>query len=152
MPVESMLMRLIIGWVHPLVTPGICNFEFSSLIISFFVNPGLHTDLGLSKMIVSIILIGELSVAVLALPALPKTFSTSGTDLIILSCTCKILFTSELETSGSVTGINKIEPSSNGGINSRPRLITSGTLISKAMMFTAIVVFLQLKHPLITGS
>ena len=36
-------------------------------------------------------LIGELSVAVFALPALPNTFSTSGTDLMILSCTCKIV-------------------------------------------------------------
>ena len=145
-------MRLIIGCVHPFVTPGICNFEFSSLIISFFVRSERHCDFGFSIIIVSTILIGELSVAVLALPAFPKTSSTSGTDFIILSCTCKILFTSELETSGKVTGIKRIEPSSNGGINSRPKLITNGMLMSNAITFTAIVVLLHRIHPLITGS
>ena len=141
-----------IGCVHPFVTPGICNFELSSLIISFFVRPDLHCDFGFSSTIVSIILIGELSVALLALPALPKTFSTSGTDLIILSCTCKIFFTSELETSGKVTGMKRIEPSSSGGINSRPRLNNNGMMTIKAIILTAIVVFLHLRHALITGS
>src|SRR6266480_1458394 len=103
-------------------------------------------------MIVTIMLIGELSVAVLALPALPSTFSTSGTDLMILSCTCNIRFTSELETSGSVTGIKRIEPSSKGGMNSRPRLSNNGILINKAIILTAIVVFLQRIQPLIMGS
>ncbi len=151
-PVESILIRLMIGCVHPFVTPGRCNFEFNSLMMSFFVNPGRHCDFGFKRMIVSIMLIGELSVAVLALPAFPKTFSTSGTDFIILSCTCRILFTSELETSGNVTGINRMEPSSSGGINSRPRLINIGILMMSASMFTPIVVFLHLMHFLITGS
>ena len=92
-------------------------------------------------------LMGELSVAVLARPALPKTFFTSGTDLISLSCTCKIRLASLLETSGSVTGMNKIEPSSSGGINSLPKLSSIGILIAKAMMLTASVVFrLSLIH------
>jgi hypothetical protein len=54
-------------------------------MISLLVLPALHSLWGLSKMIVSIILIGLLSVAVLALPAFPKTWVTSGIDFIILS-------------------------------------------------------------------
>src|SRR5487761_1914660 len=151
-PVESILILLIIGCVQPLVTPGICNFLLSSFTISSFFIPGLHSDFGFNKIIVSIILMGELSVAVLALPALPKTFLTSGTEAIILSCTCNILFTSELETSGIVTGINRIEPSSNGGINSLPKLMMSGILTSNAIMFKAIVVLRHLMHHLMIGS
>src|SRR5665647_780039 len=151
-PVESILILLIIGCVHPLVTPGICNFLLSSFTISSFVLPGLHSDFGFSNLIVSIILIGELSVAVFALPALPRTFFTSGTEAIILSCTCKIRFTSVLEISGIVTGINKIEPSSNGGINSFPKLMISGILTSKAIMFIAIVVLRHLIHQRMSGS
>ena len=56
-------------------------------------------------MIVSIMLIGELSVAVFALPALPRTCDTSGMVFMILSCTCNNLLASELEISGMVTGI-----------------------------------------------
>jgi len=53
---------------------------------------------------------------------------------MILSCTCNIRFTSELETSGKVTGIKSRDPSSNGGINSLPRLRIRGMLINKAMI------------------
>src|SRR6185312_17565686 len=111
---------------------------------SSFVFPALHSDFGFNKTIVSIMLIGELSVALLALPALPNTFFTSGTEAIILSWICRILFTSVLETSGIITGINKIEPSSSGGINSRPRLKIKGILISKAMILIAMVVLRHL--------
>src|SRR5665647_3617562 len=147
-----MLILLMMGCVHPLVTPGICNLLLSSFTISSFVLPGLHSDLGFNKIIVSIMLIGELSVAVLARPALPKTFFTSGTEAIILSCTCNILFTSVLEISGIVTGINRIEPSSNGGINSLPKLMMSGILTSNAIMFIAIVVLRHLIHQRMSGS
>ena len=151
-PVDSILIRLIMGCVHPLVTPGICNLALSSLMTSFLLIPFLHSDCGFSSTMVSIMLIGELSVAVFALPALPKTFFTSGTDLMSLSCTCKMRFASLLLTSGSVTGMNKIEPSSSGGINSLPRLISMGILMANAMMFTASVVFRHLIQVRMTGS
>src|SRR5580765_4412830 len=152
MPVESILMRLIIGCVQPLVTPGICSLLFNSLMISFFVIPFRHSFFGFSMTMVSIMLIGELSVAVFALPAFPNTDFTSGSEEMILSCTCKILFTSLLETSGSVTGINNTVPSSSGGINSLPRLMIIGMLIASAITLMAIVVFRHLIQARITGS
>ena len=63
----------------------------------------------------------------------------------------RIRLISVLETSGKVTGINKIDCSSNGGINSRPILISIGIEISNAIIFTPIVVFLFLIHARITG-
>src|SRR6185437_11952657 len=151
-PVDSMLILLIIGCVQPLVTPGICSLLFSSLMMLSLVTPFLHSLLGFSITIVSIILIGELSVAVLALPALPSTDFTSGSEARILSCTCKILFTSLLDTSGSVTGMNNMEPSSSGGINSLPKLITIGTLAARAITIIPMVVLRHLIHARITGS
>src|ERR1019366_4729800 len=65
--------------------------------------------------------------------------------------TCKILFISELLASGIVTGINKILPSSSGGINSVPKLIIIGMLIQSAIKFIPIVVFLHFKQILIIG-
>jgi hypothetical protein len=78
---RSIFIRLIIGCVKPLV-PGIWFIIYFIYDITL-VLPALHSLWGLSKMIVSIIL--ELSVAVLALPAFPKTWVTSGIDFIILS-------------------------------------------------------------------
>ena len=152
MPVESILIRLMMGCVHPLVTPGICSLAFSSLMMSFLVRFFLHSLCGFNSTIVSIMLMGELSVAVFALPALPSTFFTSGIDLISLSCTCKILFASLLDTSGKVTGIKRMEPSSSGGINSRPKLNSIGILIARAMILMASVVFLHLMQVRISGS
>ncbi|MNX86620.1 hypothetical protein D3C86_1185090 [compost metagenome] len=151
-PVASILMRLMMGCVQPFTTPGICNFASSSVTMSFLVMPSRHSLFGFSVMMVSIMLMGELSVAVLARPAFPKTLSTSGTDLIILSCTCKIRFASALDTSGSVTGINKILCSSNGGINSVPKFLSKGIVINNAITLIAIVVFLHFNTVLITGS
>ena len=122
-----MLILLMMGCVQPLVTPGICNFAFNSLMMLSLLMPFLHSDLGLSRIMVSIMLIGELSVAVLALPALPRTCATSGTDEINLSCTCKMRLASELDTSGRVTGIKSKLPSSSGGINSEPILVSRKT-------------------------
>jgi hypothetical protein len=79
-------------------------------------------------MIVSIILIGLLSVAVLALPLFLK-HGLPQELIFYLVLNLQYSFTSELETSGKVTGINKIDPSSKGGINSEPRRYTS-TLLS----------------------
>src|SRR5665213_58827 len=150
-PVESILIRLIIGCVQPLVTPGICSLLLSSLMMLSFETPFLHSLRGFNITIVSIILIGELSVAEFTLPALPSTDFTSGSLARILSWTCKILFTSALETSGKVTGIKRMLPSSNGGINSVPRLITIGTLAASAIIITVIVILRHLMQVLMRG-
>jgi hypothetical protein len=55
-----------------------------------------------------------------------------GIPLMILSCTCSNLLASEFEISGRVTGIKSRDPSSKGGINSRPRFIIIGILMSSA--------------------
>jgi hypothetical protein len=62
-----------------------------------------------------------------------------------------ILFISELETSGIVTGINKREPSSKGGMNSRPNRITKGMLNKTSPQEMAMVVFFHFKHQRIMG-
>src|SRR5512138_1146179 len=100
---------------------------------------------------VSIMLMGELSVAVLALPAFPSTLSTSGTVLMILSWTCRILLISLFETSGSVTGMNRRDPSSSGGMNSVPRLKNMGMLMISATIFTPMVVLRHFRQSLIIG-
>ena len=151
MPVESMLIRLMMGCVQPLVTPGICSFELSSLMMPSFVIPFRHSFFGFSKMMVSIMLIGELSVAVFALPALPSTCATSGKVLMILSCTCNNLLASELETSGKVTGINNKDPSSNGGINSEPSFVIITMPHINAIILIPITVFRHLRHHFKTG-
>ena len=116
------------------------------------VSPSRHCSLGFSIMMVSIILMGELSVAVLARPALPNTWSTSGTDMMILSCTCKIRLASALEISGRVTGIKRMLCSSRGGINSLPRLPSRGIEITRAMTLMANVVLRHFKTALMVGS
>ena len=109
--------------------------------MSFLFMPFRHSFFGFSRMMVSIILIGELSVAVFALPALPNTWSTSGTVEINLSCICNNLFASEFETSGKVTGINNSEPSSKGGINSEPNFVIIKIPVASATRLIPIVVF-----------
>jgi hypothetical protein len=47
--VESIFIRLIIGCVKPLVTPGICSLLFISSMISLLVLPALHSLWGLAK-------------------------------------------------------------------------------------------------------
>ena len=142
-PVESILIRLMIGWVQPLVTPGICSFSFNSVISFSLVIPLRHSDFGFSSIILSIMLIGALSVAVYARPAFPSTLFTSGTETIILSWICKMRLASLLDTSGSVTGINNNVPSSRGGINSEPNRNTNGMLPRTIKIQIAIIVFFQ---------
>src|SRR5688572_10891872 len=120
-------------------------------MMSSFDIPSRHSLCGLRMIIVSIMLIGALSVAVFARPALPKTFSTSGRDLIILSWTCNKRFASLFEMSGKVTGMNNREPSSKGGMNSVPRLMTNGTLPSTNANASPSVNFFHLRHHLIVG-
>src|SRR6266508_6688326 len=64
-----------------------------------------HSDSGLSTMTVSIMEKGAGSVAVSARPALPKTRSTSGKDLMSLSCVCSNRCASVTEMPGIVVGI-----------------------------------------------
>ena len=70
---------------------------------------------------VSIIENGAGSVEVSARPAFPKTRSTSGIVLRILSCVSRIRWASETPSPGSVVGMKSSEPSRSGGMNSRPR-------------------------------
>src|SRR5690242_14661298 len=152
MPVESILIRLMMGWVHPLVTPGIFSFSFSSLMISSLVMPFLHSFLGFSSMIVSIIGTGALSVAELMRPALPSTFFTSGTVVMILSWICRMRFISALEASGSAMGMNRIVPSFSGGMNSLPSRDNRNTEKASASMLMVNTVFFHSMHQANTGS
>ncbi len=151
-PVESMLIRLMIGCVQPLVTPGICIFALSSAMMSALRMPGRHWSRGFSMISVSIMLMGELSVAVFARPALPSTWSTSGTEVINLSCTCRIRLISVLEMSGNVTGMKRIEPSSKGGMNSVPKRVSMKPPMASATMLIAKVVRRQCMHHRSTGA
>src|SRR3990167_4630121 len=104
-PVESMSIRFFIGIVQMFGIPMKLSFSFisstsfSSVIVSgqilwngLLVNSGrkeyqrrsfLHSDFGLRTIVVSNMLRGAVSVDVSALPAFPKTVSTSGNDFII---------------------------------------------------------------------
>jgi len=87
-------------------------------MISCFVIHFLQFSLGFRVIILSIIDRGAGSVAVRALPAFHTTFSTSGIFEIILLVSRSISKALFSETSGRVTGIYMILPSSRGGINS----------------------------------
>ena len=151
-PVESMLIRLMIGCVQPLRTPGIWSFESSSAIMSFFVIPFRHWFFGLRSTMDSIMLTGAGSVEVSAFPTFPSTCSTSGTDLMIASCSCTTRLTSVIDADGSVTGMNRRLPSSSGGMNSDPMFMTIGIVMSKAITLRAMVVFRHLRTQRITGA
>ncbi len=97
-------------------------------------------------------LTGAGSVDVSAFPAFPSTCSTSGTDLMIASCTCMIRLTSVIDAEGSVTGMNSRLPSSSGGMNSDPMLMTIGIVMSSATTLMAIVVFRHRRTQRITGA
>ena len=73
--------------------------------MSAFVTPFRHSAFGFRMMMLSNIDTGAGSVDVSALPTLPSTCSTSGTLLMIVSCTWIIRLASVIETFGRVTGI-----------------------------------------------
>ena len=79
MPVNSMSSRFRIGCVHVFGNPGNCSCSSISCCRRSNVMPGRHCSRGLSTIVVFTIPIGELSVAVVARPIVPKTRSTSGT-------------------------------------------------------------------------
>src|SRR6267154_5357847 len=85
MPVDSMSIRALIGIVQALLTPGNSKALFISDTSWSTVIPGRHSLSGFRLMTVSNISVGAGSVAVFARPALPKTDSTSGKLLMILS-------------------------------------------------------------------
>ena len=78
MPVESMSIRLRIGMVQALVSPGMRRAASSSRISLSGVIPCRHSLRGLSAIVVSIIDSGAGSVAESARPTFPKTCRTSG--------------------------------------------------------------------------
>ncbi len=120
MPVDNMSMRALIGMVQELATPGNCMARSSSAISLSMVMPARHSDSGLRLITVSNISIGAGSVAVLALPALPKTDATSGKLLMILSCVCISSAALVTDMPGSEAGMYRSEPSLSVGMNSEP--------------------------------
>src|SRR5438105_2059690 len=111
MPVESMSMRALIGMVQALETPGNCSDRSISEMSLSIVTPGRHSLSGLRLITVSNISVGAGSVAVDARPALPQTDSTSGNDLMILSCVCASSAAFGTERPGSVGGLEHRGPS-----------------------------------------
>ena len=81
-PVETMSMRARMGGTQRDASPGSFTRLSSSSMIFAIVMPGRHSLSGLRWIVVSSISSGAESVAVSARPALPKTESTSGTDLM----------------------------------------------------------------------
>lgn len=120
MPVDNMSMRARIGIVQALETPGNCSAASISCFNVSMVTPGRHSDLGFRVMIVSNISIGAGSVAVMALPDLPNTVSTSGKDLMMRSCTWRSSAALVTDRPGRVVGMYISVPSSNAGMNSLP--------------------------------
>jgi len=70
---------------------------------------------------VSIMPIGAGSRADSARPTLPTTVSTSGTLRMAMSWVAITFCTAESDPAGTSEGMYNSEPSSNGGMNSRPR-------------------------------
>src|SRR5260370_41884753 len=105
MPVDSMSIRALIGIVQALLTPGNCKALFISDTSWSTVIRGRHSLSGFRLMTVSNISVGAGSVAVLARPALPKTDSTSGRLLMILSCVCNSPAALVIDLLGRLTGM-----------------------------------------------
>ena len=104
-PVESMSMRALIGWVHALETPGNCSARSISAVRLSTVTPGRHCAFGLRLMMVSNISEGAGSVAVRARPALPYTDSTSGKVRMMRSWVCSNSPAFVTDMPGSVVGM-----------------------------------------------
>ena len=83
----------------------------------------------------SIMLKGAGSVDVSARPVLPKTDATSGNDFRMRSWTWRSRVASVTEMPGSVVGMERMAPSSSGGMNSEPRRMNTGT-VSRAAAAT----------------
>ena len=100
-----MSMRVLIGMVQALVTPGNRIAWFISSVSRSGVMPGRQASSGLSLMVVSSMLSGAGSVAVSARPTLPKTCSTSGKVRRIRSVCCRISRALVIDMLGKVVGM-----------------------------------------------
>ena len=98
-------MRVLIGIVQALVSPGKRTARSSSSTSVSGVMPGRHWSCGFRVMVVSIIDRGAGSVAVSARPTLPKTFSTSGKVRMMRSVCCSSSRALVTETPGRVVGM-----------------------------------------------
>ncbi|MCY1362731.1 hypothetical protein D9M69_494640 [compost metagenome] len=98
-------MRLRMGGIQILVSPGTFTTRSNSSTSFSGVMPGRHCSRGLNWMVVSNISSGAGSVAVSARPALPKTCSTSGTVLISRSVTCSNWLAFCADRPGSAEGM-----------------------------------------------
>ena len=147
-----MSVRAFIGIVQAFVTPGILSASSISSTSFSVVMPGRHWSSGLRLMIVSNISKGAGSVAVRALPALPKTESTSGKSFIILSWVWSISAALVTETPGRVTGMYMSVPSFSGGMNSLPIFESGYAVAASARRASTTVVFLYLKTHFIIGA
>jgi hypothetical protein len=123
MPVESMSMRLRIGCVQMLVTPGICSFSSSRARIASLVRPLGHWSFGLE---------GDGGLAHVDRRGIGGSFSAAhlahhhrdgrvgGDDA---SCWRRISVASVSEMRGSVMGMKSAVSSSSGGMNSEPMVV-----------------------------
>ena len=105
MPVASMSMRVLMGIVQALVTPGNCTIPSSSRLMSSMVLPSGQVSWGVSRMVVSIIVSGAGSVAVSARPILPSTCSTCGWVEMILSVCWSSSRAFVIDSPGGVVGM-----------------------------------------------
>jgi len=133
MPVDSMSMRLRMGCVQMLVTPGMRSFSSSLSRIASLVVPAGHSSFGLKMTTVSVMLMGAGSVAVSARPILPTTISTAGSAAMMRSCSrmSSVALVSEME--GSAMGIQSADSSSNGGMNSEPMVVATASAATNSV-------------------
>ncbi len=123
MPVESMSMRLRMGCVQMLVTPGIRSLSSRRARMESLVVPWGHSSLGLKTTVVSAMLIGAGSVEVSARPTLPTTMATAGSARRMRSCWRRISVALVREIRGSVMGMKSAVSSLRGGMNSEPMVV-----------------------------
>ncbi|CZZ45817.1 Uncharacterised protein [Enterobacter roggenkampii] len=102
-------------------------------------------------MVVSTISSGAESVAVSALPVLPKTEATSGTVFINLSVVCNNAAASAGETPGKVEGIYSRSPSLIFGRNSPPTWLRGQITVKMDKAATIRVVLGQLSTRISSG-
>ena len=106
MPVESMSIRVLMGIVQVLARPGKrMAASISRMRSDVDLRGSGHSPFGFSCTTVSIIDRGAGSVAVSARPILPKTDSTSGNVVRILSVCCSNSSALVMETPGNVVGM-----------------------------------------------
>ncbi len=113
-------MRLMIGIVQMLVTPGSSAACPSSARSCSSVNPARHCSRGLRCTTVSVMFSGDGSVDVSARPTFATAYSTSGTCMSAVFCMRAISVFCSSEMLGSEIGMKRRSPSLSGGMNSVP--------------------------------